>query len=78
MALYDINCDVCGEVEEIFANWKDDIPICPICGSKRTRLCNCSHFELKYDSKTDICAWGNENYNTTQRYRYVDKTHVNE
>jgi len=77
MPLYDTICPVCNVIEEdLFLKMNERVPVCPTCGKERHKICNCKHFKLVYNNKTDICAWGNENYNSTQRYRYV-KNDVN-
>jgi len=78
MPIHDCKCVECNKIEEVIIGINDDVPVCPKCGSERTKLCNCSHFELKYNPKTDICSWGNEGYAATQRYRYVNKSNINE
>jgi len=30
-------------------------------------------FELKYNNKTDVCAWGNEGYSSSQFYKNMKK-----
>jgi len=78
MPVYDLRCKTCNDIEERILGIEDEIPKCEKCGSKRERMCNCTHFELKYNSKTDMCSWGNEGYATTQRYRHVRKGNVDE
>jgi hypothetical protein len=77
MIIYDVYCEKCGKIEEVWLNLNDPIPICS-CGNERKRLCNCKSFELKYNPKTDICSWSSEGYKTTQRYRYVSKRDMKE
>jgi hypothetical protein len=74
MILYDIYCEKCDKIEEVWLNLNEDIPKCE-CGNKRTRLITRSSFELKYNPKTDWCDWKG---NTTQRYRYVSKRDMKE
>ena len=70
--LYDIICNTCEKVEEMMLMVNDEIPECPDCRSKRERLCNCSHFKLVYNNKTDICSWGDQGYSSSQYHRYTD------
>lgn len=71
MPLYDLKCPNCEDiVKDVMLKINEEIPDCLSCGDKMTKICNCNHFKLVYNNKTDICAWGSENYNTSQYHRY--------
>ncbi len=72
MPIFDLKCKNCEDLEEdVILGINERIPDCPSCGDKRVKLCNCSHFKLVYDNKTDICSWGNEGYATSQYHRHT-------
>jgi len=71
MPVYDLKCSQCETEEEMMLKMDEDIPVCPVCGDKRTKVCNCSHFKLIYNNKMDSCSWGNEGYASSQYYRNV-------
>lgn len=73
MPLYDVYCDNCSEeIEDVLMEVNEDKIICPDCGSEMKKKCNCSHFKLVYNNKTDICAWSDQNYETSQYWREVN------
>jgi putative FmdB family regulatory protein len=78
MPIYDVYCKNCNITKEVLLKVDEPIPNCSECGEVLTKVCNCHSFKLVYNPKTDICAWGNENYATTQRYRHISKNKVDE
>lgn len=73
MPLYDVYCENCKtEIDDVFLDFDEDLT-CPECGELMRKKCNCSHFKLIYNNKTDICAWGDNNYETSQYWREVNK-----
>lgn len=73
MPLYDVNCPCCNETEEVMLKVNEEIPECPKCKVERVKVCNCTHFKLMYNNKTDICAWSDQGYASSQYYRHVNK-----
>jgi hypothetical protein len=73
MPLYDVYCEKCNtELNDLLLNFDENL-ICPNCNNKMKKKCNCSHFKLVYNNKTDICAWGDNNYETSQYWREINK-----
>jgi len=57
MPIYDFVCPVCGDEEyDILCKFDDEIYCCD-CGGTMERKCNCTHFKLNYNNKTDLCDW---------------------
>jgi hypothetical protein len=67
MPLYDLFCtnEECGhEIIDALLGVKDDLPKCPKCEGETNRKCNCTHYKLDYNNRTDICDWAGN----TSRY----------
>ena len=56
MPIYDFECKECNKMEEVLCG-VDDGFICPSCLKPMKKLCNCTHFKLTYNNKTDVCDW---------------------
>jgi hypothetical protein len=67
--LYDIYCSVCGK--EIIDYWKEDSLFPECCGKEMRPLIRCKSFELKYNSKTDMCTWGDQGYSSSMYWKAV-------
>lgn len=73
MPIYDYKCKDCGLVKmDIYLKINDYYDKKCFCGGDMERVCNCSHFKLKYNNKTDKCAWSDQNYESSQYYRYTN------
>lgn len=77
MPIYNFLCENCKDVsEQIVFDLETEIVECDKCGGpavKQFSMPETIHFQLLYDPKKDICAWGNEGYNRTRRYEQYDK-----
>lgn len=69
--LYDSECVKCNHILEQFAENEDSFILCPLCGHKMKRLFSKMSFKLIYDNKKDMCAWGDNNYETSQYWSKV-------
>jgi len=69
--IYDTECVKCGYEEEQFKDDDKSFSRCPLCGKEMKKVFNKMTFKLLYNPKKDICAWSNENYATSQYWRYV-------
>jgi predicted nucleic acid-binding Zn ribbon protein len=57
MPLYDFYCEKCGIEElDVLCKSSDGI-VCKSCIKPMKRRCNCTHFKLTYNNKTDMCDW---------------------
>ena len=65
---YDIICDVCDNVEEVFidSGAGEKYPKCSMCGGEMKRMFSSINFKLKYDNKTDVCGWADTGYASSQ------------
>ena len=74
MPLYDMYCKKCDNEEKDVLLPVGDIYeySCHECGNwKMNKICSCKSFKLVYNNKTDICAWGNENYESSQYWKLI-------
>lgn len=73
MPIFDVMCKECGkETKDIWLK-VDESPAKCDCGGNTFKICNCHSYKLIYNPKIDSCAWGDQNYQTTQRYKHVSK-----
>ena len=72
LQLNDYECSKCFHQEEHYIDNNVDVK-CHKCGGIMKKLLNAMRFELKYDPKKDVCAWGNEGYAASQYWRDVKK-----
>jgi putative FmdB family regulatory protein len=56
LPIYDFYCEKCNSSKEVLCGIKDGV-VCPICMTPMKRMCNCTHFKLTYNNKTDMCDW---------------------
>lgn len=70
---YDVQCDECNEIEEVFIDDKEEFPVCSICGGKVRRIFLNMNFKLIYCNKTDTCSWGDHGYASSQYWSQVKK-----
>ena len=69
---YDVQCEDCGNIFEIFIGDNEEMPNCTNCnGENLNRVFNTFNFKLLYDNKRHICGWKYNNYETSQYYRKV-------
>lgn len=67
---YDTECKRCGTIKEILVD-NEKMPVCEECGGELKRLFTTFNFKLVYNNKTDCCAWGDNNYESSQYYRKI-------
>ena len=72
LQLNDFECPTCGVLKELYIDHTEK-PVCDKCNTTMIKLFNNMRFELKYNPKTDVCAWGNEGYAASQYWRDVKK-----
>lgn len=75
---YDIQCEKCNEVTEVFMECENGVilyefPDCKKCGGKTKRTYSKFNFKLVYDNKTQICGWSNNGYATNKYWDAVNK-----
>lgn len=68
--LYDTECKKCGNIEEQYIENGSFLP-CSKCGGEIRRIFSKFNFKLIYNNKTDVCAWGDNNYETSQYWSKV-------
>ena len=67
MPIFDYYCALCGKEElYVFGNY-EDIVTCSNCNEQMKPKCNCAHFKLIYNNKTQSCGWSFDGY-ATNRY----------
>ena len=67
LKLYDIQCQNCGNIEEVLVETKNGsiinkLPKCEKCNGPCKRIFSSFNFKLIYDNKTQSCGWGNNGY----------------
>jgi len=64
------------EIDAFVDTSLDDHGTCPKCksGLLRRMVSKQMTFELKYNNKTDVCAWGNEGYSSSQFWKKIKET----
>jgi len=63
MPLYDFYCEKCGaERIDVLCSLTDGV-MCDKCYTSMQRKCNCKHFRLDYNNKTDMCDWAGNSSN---------------
>lgn len=68
--VYDVRCPECGFKDEVYCEDKN-FGNCPMCAGKLEQVFSKFNFKLEYNPKTDVCSWGNDNYNTSQYWKDV-------
>ena len=68
--IYDIECEDCKRMFESFIE-DGGFPQCPVCGGDTHRVYTTMNFKLIYNNKKDICAWSDNNYETSQYWSKV-------
>lgn len=72
MPLFDIECKVCGKVQEdVWLKVNESPPECSECSVEMQKIINCRHFKLLYDPKKDSCSWAFDGYNSSQYWKDV-------
>jgi predicted nucleic acid-binding Zn ribbon protein len=64
--IFDVQCEECKKIEEIFIDDKEDFPTCSECEGEVKRIFTKFNFKLIYNNKTDMCAWGDNGYDSSQ------------
>ena len=73
MPLYDYYCKICGSEElDIMCKVNEGV-ICKTCIKPMVRKCNCTHFKLIFDNKTQSCGWAATGYEHNQYWDEVKK-----
>ena len=68
---YDIICDVCDNVEEVFIDSGEKYPKCSMCGGEMKRMFSSMNFKLNFNSRQDYCGWADTGYASSQYWRHV-------
>jgi hypothetical protein len=69
MPIYDYRCPKCGEEKiDVYAKY-EDVRLCDKCKEQMVKNCNCSHFKLVYNNKTDMCSWQGESSQYWMEYK---------
>lgn len=75
--IFDVQCQECDFIEEIFKDDEQDFPICSECGGKTKRIYTSMNFKLVYNNKTDSCSWGDHGYASSQYWNNVKDARAN-
>lgn len=73
MPIFDCECKECGQITEQFLKTDEQPLECPVCKGETKRVFTKMTFKLVYNNKTDVCAWGADNYETSQYWSKVNE-----
>ena len=55
---FDVFCPECDFIkEDVMLNTDESPPLCPKCETQMKKMMGTTSFELKYDSRKDMCDW---------------------